>query len=60
MSTPIDPQIARFTKAFFKWEEASRTNPEGFMTAAQVLAANPDDLAEVRAIYFTQLLNELP
>jgi len=49
-------ELIKFIKAFEKWEIEYRDNPDTFMNDAQIESKNPKDLAEIRAIYFINLI----
>jgi hypothetical protein len=48
-----------FTKAFEVWETEWRNNPEQFMSADEVAAAELLPLSEQCAVYFEAILNKL-
>lgn len=54
-----DTAIKNMRDAFTLWEEEYRANPDAFMDEAAQRAKNPSDLGEVRAIYFTGLLDRV-
>jgi hypothetical protein len=51
--------IENMTRAFEQWEIDFRANPDGYMDAAAVKASNPAHLAELRALYFADLLERV-
>ena len=59
MENNRDQTVARLTRAFARWEEQYRADPEGFMDQATRLATDPTDLGELRACYLLELLDEI-
>lgn len=51
--------IKNIQEAFTTWEKEYRSNPIAFMDNALIHAKTPGDLAELRAIYFVELLDRV-
>jgi len=57
--TARETAIRNMKAAFILWEERYRANPTGFMDAAATQCETPGNLGELRARYFTNLLDEV-
>lgn len=49
--------LERFAKAFQKWEEGFRAEPDKFLTPEESLALEVSELSADRAAYFIKLLD---
>lgn len=57
--TARETAINNMRNAFTLWEEEYRANPKGFMDAFETKVKTPGDLGELRARYFTDLLDKV-